>query len=61
MGRSWRVGGHHGVTIIEFDPADKPDDQGRRPSDSLVAVVTNGSEDFAAEIVFALGAVEEGL
>jgi hypothetical protein len=36
--KRYRVGGHHKVTIIEYDDADHPDDRGRRPSDRLVAM-----------------------
>lgn len=42
--RRYRVGASHGVTIIEYDPAEQADEQGRRLSDRLIATAQTGPD-----------------
>jgi len=45
----YRVGKHWGVTIVRTG-REKPDQDGRRPDDQLVAVVVNGDQHLAERI-----------
>lgn len=41
MRRRYRVGSHHGITVIEIDESETPDNEGRRPSDRLICMGTS--------------------
>lgn len=58
MARTYRVGAHHRVTIIESDDAETPDEGGRRPSDRLMA--TAQTVEDAEYIVTCLNLAEVG-
>ena len=51
--KAYRMGGHHKVTLIEFEDSETPDKDGRRPSDRLIA--TAQTEEDARLINRALG------
>ena len=47
-----RTGSHWGLTIVDSDMSEDPDEEGRRPSDRLVGMVRY--EGDAREIVLAV-------
>lgn len=51
--KAYRLGGHHKVTIIEYDETQPADKNGQRPSDKLIA--TAQTEESAQLINRALG------
>ena len=57
--KRFRVGKSWGVTIILFDTEETPNDEGRRPSDMLMAVAFN--PEAAEAIVYGLNQHAESM
>lgn len=56
--KAYRVGAHWGVTVVETDTHETPNEQGRRPGDRLICLAT--SPEGAEYIVTALNLAEPG-
>lgn len=50
--KRYRTGGHHRITVIEYDTRELADREGRRPSDRLIGMVL--TEADANRVVTAL-------